>query len=506
MSRSERPVESAGLPKLETGLAGFDTISDGGLPLHRATLIAGTAGSAKTVFATQFLVAGITERDEPGVFVTFEDTPEDIRENMRGFGWDIAKWEAEGKWAFVDAAHRSEDHPVVIGSFDLGALLARLESAIERVGAKRVSMDSVNALFSLYREHGLLRAELHRIITALKRIGVTTVFSGERTADYGAITRFGIEEFVADNVIILRNILEEEKRRRTIEILKFRGTTHQRGEFPFTVDPRHGVIVIPLSAMELTQRSSTVRLSSGVPELDEMSGGGYFRDSIILLSGATGTGKTLTAMHFIDAGAKNGERSVLFAFEESREQLLRNAASWGVDLEGLENADLLRIVPFYPHAMPMEDHLLRMRTTISEFEPKRVVVDSLSALERTTTMRTFREFVINLTSFIKQREVAGLFTATATSIMGGTSITEKHVSTLTDTILLLRYVEIGGEMHRGVLVLKMRGSRHDSSIRRFTIDGDGMHIHAPFRNLNGIIAGRPMRFDAGSDGDEVMSW
>ncbi len=497
----ERPSP---ITKLETGLPGFDIISDGGLPRGRTTLVTGTAGSAKTVFAVQFLAAGIISADEPGVFVTFEDTPQDIRINMASFGWDIARWEQEGKWAFVDASPRADEQAEVVGSYDLGGLMARIERAVQRTRARRVSLDSVNGLFAQFSDHAMLRSELSRIITALKSLGVTTILTAERLEDYGPVSRHGIEEFVADNVIILRNLLNEERRRRTIEILKFRGAAHQRGEFPFTVDSHRGIIVIPLSAMELTQQSSEVRISSGLPELDRMTNGGFFRDSIILISGATGTGKTLTVTHFIQAGVGAGERCILFAFEESREQLCRNARSWGIDLEGMEREGLLKVIPVYPHAMPIEDHLLRLLSMIEEFEPRRVVVDSLSAIERTTAVRSYREFIINLTSFIKKQEITGLFTATATGITGGTTVTEKHISTLTDTIVLLRYVELHGQMHRGVLILKMRGSGHDPSIREFTIDASGMHIGEPYRRVSGILSGTPSRVAEADGGDPAL--
>ncbi|MFL5606292.1 MAG: circadian clock protein KaiC [Gemmatimonadaceae bacterium] len=490
------------VPKHRTGIPGFDNISEGGLPRARATLIAGTAGSAKTVFATHFLASGIIHEGEAGVFVTFEDRVEDIRANMLGFGWDIAKWEQEGKWMFVDAAPDPEEQTSIVGSFDLSGLLSRIERAIRKVDARRISLDSLNALFVQFPEHPILRAELFRITTTLKRLGVTVVFTGERVDEYGEVTRHGVEEFVADNVIILRNLLDTERRRRTIEILKLRGAPHQRGEFPFTITSRDGIIVIPLSGIELTQTSSTKRVTSGVKRLDEMCGGGFFRDSIVLVSGATGTGKTLLVTQFMAGGFEAGERCLLFAFEESKDQLFRNAAAWGFDFEKMEKSGRLKVVNRYPHAMAMEDHLVEMQQQIHDYKPTRVAVDSLSALERVSSLRSFREFVISLTSFLKKQETTGLFTSTTPSLLGGGSVTEKHISTLTDSIILLRYVESFGVMLRSLVLLKMRGAQHDSAIRQYTIDGTGMHIGEPFEHVVGILSGNPTwRLDA-EDGEE----
>ena len=395
--------ESASIEKLPTLISGFDHIAVGGLPLGRTTLVTGTAGSSKTVFAAQFLAAGIQHANEPGVFVTFEESADDVRRNMKNFGWDIAGWEAAGKWAFVDA----------------------------------------------------------------------------------------------DNVIILRNVLEEEKRRRTIEILKFRGTMHRKGEYPFTIIPGEGIVAIPLSAIELKQQSSDTRITSGSKDLDAMCGGGFFRDSIILISGATGTGKTLMATEFMAGGGHADERCLLFAFEESRQQLFRNSIGWGVDFDRLEKEGKLRVVCEYPETANLEDHLIQIKRVILDFKPTRVAVDSLSALERISTAKGFREFVIGLTSFIKHQEIAGLFTATTPNLLGGTSVTDAHISTITDSIILLRYVEIYGEMRRGLTVLKMRGSRHDKDIREFAIDGTGMHIGKPFREVTGILAGTPRHASGG---------
>jgi circadian clock protein KaiC len=480
-----------GIVKLPTGIPGLDLITLGGLPKGRTTLVAGTAGSAKTVMAAQFLAEGIKTAEENGVFVTFEESPADICNNLQSLGWDIRQWESEGRWVFVDASLHPEHDEIVSGTFDFGALLARIEHAIAKSGARRVVMDSLGAVFTQYEDRSIVRRELFRLSSALKKIGVTAFLTSERTDEYGKIARYGVEEFVADNVIILRNILEAERRRRTIEVLKFRGTPHQKGEYPFTIIPQQGVVVIPLSAMELKQKSSSVRIDSGQSELDRMCGGGFFRDSIILVSGATGTGKTLMATKFLHAGATNGEKSLIFGFEESREQLFRNAGGWGIDFKSLEQQGLLRVVCDYPEIMGLEDHLLRIKNHLDEFNPDRVVVDSLSALERVSTTKGFREFIVGLTSFIKHQEVAGLFTSTTPSLMGGTSITEAHISTITDSIILLRYVELFGEMRRGLTVLKMRGSEHEKTIREFTIDGTGMHIGQPFQDVSGILAGYP---------------
>jgi len=480
---------NSAVEKMKTGIEGLDSLANGGLPMYRSTLVTGSSGSAKTVLAVQFLAEGIRQFNESGVFITFEEPPEDIRKNMISLGWQVQQWEDEGKFAFVDASPEPGESMLVSGDYDLGGLIARIEHAISKVKAKRVAMDSLSAIFTQLQDSTVIRRELYRLTHALKQMKMTSIMTAERLSEYGDIARFGVEEFVSDNVIILRNLLENEKRRRTIEILKFRGAIHQKGEYPFTIIPGEGISVLPLSDIELKQKSSTIRVHTGNTELDVMTGGGFFRDSIILVSGATGNGKTLMVTAFINGGVQKGEKCLLFAFEESREQLFRNASGWNFDFETMENDGMLKVVCAYPEVAGLEDHFIRMRKTIEEFKPNRIAVDSLSALERVSTEKGYREFVIGITSFIKDKEAAGLFTSTTPTLLGGTSITEAHISTITDTIILLRYVEMMGEMRRGLTVLKMRGSMHDKDIREFTIDGHGMHIGKPFRSITGILSG-----------------
>ena len=479
------------IEKLSTGVPGFDTVSYGGLPRGRTTLVSGTSGSGKTVFAAQFLANGIADYDERGVFVTFEETPGDIKANMAGFGWDIESWQRAGKLYFVDASPDPNDHVIETGQYDLGGLLARIAAAVERVGASRLAIDSLGAIFSQFQDAAIVRRELFRMAHQARALGVTSVMTAERTDEYGPLGRHGVEEFLCDNVVVLRNVLEDEQRRRTLEIVKFRGTDHQKGEHPFVILGNQGISVIPLSGIELVQPSSSTRITSGNAELDGMCGGGFFRDSVVLVSGATGTGKTLTVTHFLAAGASAGERCLLLGYEESRDQLIRNAGGWGADFGAMEAAGSLKVHCEYPEARGLEDHLLRIRGLIEEFDPQRVAIDSLSALERVGTPKAFRQLVISLTSFIKDRQITGLFTNTTPTLIGGTSVTEAHISSLTDSIVLLRYVEMFGQMHRGITVLKMRGSPHAKEIREITIDGSGMHVGAAFRSVSGILTGAP---------------
>ena len=483
------------LLKIPTGIPGFDIFSQGGLPKGRTTLVSGTAGSGKTIFASQFLAEGI-KQGQNGVFVTFEESPEMHRKNMRGFGWNIQQWETEKKWSFVDASPINRTIPLVSGEYDLDPLIARLKHAVYKVGAKRVAVDSLGTIFSYLSDMRQVRNVLFELSQTLREMEVTSILTSERTVEYGEISRYGIEEFVADNVIIMRNALIEQRRRRTVEILKFRGVPHQHGEFPFTIIPDKGVVVIPLSTDVLKRKASSQRITSGNRELDTMCGGGWFKGSIILVSGATGAGKTLMATEFIGGGIKNGEKCLLFAFEESRQQLLRNALGWGIDYEQMEREGKFKMICRYPETMGLESHFVQMKEEIEQFKPARIAVDSISALERVSDPKGFREFLLGLNTLFKEEGITTLCTATTTNLVGSESITESNVSTNTDLIILLRYVEVYGEIKRGLAVLKMRGSSHNKDIREFEIDDEGMHLGRAFRNVIGILAGNPTFVDA----------
>lgn len=484
-------LASKGVQKIRTMIEGFDEITHGGIPEGRTTLVSGTSGTGKTLLAVQFLYHGIKYFDYPGLFVTFEESPKDIIQNAYSFGWDLESLVNQGKLFILDASPDPEGQEVV-GNFDLSALIERIQYAIGKYKARLVSIDSVTAVFQQYDAASVVRREIFRLVARLKQLSVTSIMTTERVDEYGQIARFGVEEFVSDNVVIVRNVLEGERRRRTVEILKLRGTTHMKGEYPFTIT-NDGINIFPLGAMRLTQRSSNTRISSGINKLDEMCGGGFFKDSIILATGATGTGKTLLVSKFLQEGCRREERAILFAYEESRAQLSRNAYSWGIDFEEMEKKGLLKLLCSYPESAGLEDHLQMIKSEIEDFKPGRIAIDSLSALARGVTNNAFRQFVIGVTGYAKQEEITGFFTNTTDQFMGAHSITESHISTITDTILMLQYVEIRGQMSRAINVFKMRGSWHDSGIREYSISEEGPNIKDSFRGYERIISGSPTR-------------
>ncbi|MCF7983935.1 MAG: circadian clock protein KaiC [Thiohalocapsa sp.] len=481
-------MRSSGIEKLPSGIQGLDVIADGGFPRGRTTLVAGSAGSGKTTLAAQFLVEGLRRYGEPGVFVCFQESADDIRRNFASLGWPVGEWEAASLWAFVDASPTLDEPVVESGSYDLGALIARVETTVRRIGAKRAAVDSLGAVFHRFSRYDVIRAELARLTLALGRLGVTTVMTAGRDDEYGRISRHGVEEIVSDNIIVLRNALEGERRRRTLEVLKFSGTSHRKGEYPFSVMPDAGIAIVPVSDIQLRQHASTTRVGSGNSSLDAMCGGGFFRGSIVLVSGATGCGKTVMATEFVGCGAEHGERSLLFAFEESSEQLARNAAGHGLDFDAEQRSGRLRVIAACPEARSLDDHLIAIEAAIDEFRPRRVAVDSFSALERGSTAKLFRDFVLGLAAIVRERHITALFTVTDEQGTGATCAISAQIASMTDCIIVLRHIETLGQMTRAITVLKMRGSAHDKTIRELTVDGSGLHVGAALHGLSGIVA------------------
>lgn len=481
------------LEKIPTGVEGLDDITMGGITKGRPTLIAGTSGSGKTLLSTEILYRAVAERGKKAVFVTFEERAVDITRNVRRLNWPLDQLVREGRLAMIDASPEPV-HVEETGAYDLSGLTTQVRAAIQRLGAEFVVLDSIGSLFNQFRDESVVRLELFRITDMLKQMGVTALLTAERLDEYGHITRLGVEDFVSDNVIVLRNVLDDERCRRTIQILKMRGEVHYKGEFPFTITDR-GISVVQLAAMEMLQTSSKERISTGSKELDEMTHGGLYKDAIALVSGPTGSGKTLLCTTFAAEACTNGEKILMYAFEESRSQLIRNAESWGYDFEKMEADGLLRIVCSVPESMGMEDHLLAIRRQIDDFQPHRLVVDSVTAVGRVSSHRGFREFIIGLATSCRRDGIAAFITATTPRLSGGYSVTEAHISTITDAIILLRYVELHGSLRRGIATIKMRGSQHQKQIREFVIDENGLHIGDPFKNVHSIILGMPQTSD-----------
>ena len=447
----------------------------------------GTSGTGKTIFGLQYLAVGASQFGQKGVLVTFEEVPEDIVANAESFGWDLTALLAEDKLRIVDASPDPEDRD----GFDFDDLLAKIQRAVAKVGADRVVLDSVGAIFPQLRDPFQIRRGLRQMVEAMRPLRVTTLVTAERTDDYGPVAPFAVEDFVVDGIVVLRNPLERRVRSRTMEILKLRGGSHMSGEFPFTIDSRRGIEVIPRPVFELKMEAATERVPTGNAELDAICGGGYFKDSVVLVSGATGTGKTLIGCEFVRAAVDAGERALFFSFEESRAQLHRNARSWGIDLAAAERSGRLLLEFRRPERMLLEELLLDLRRIIDEFQPTRVVIDGLTSLSRTALPDSFREFSVAVTSYLKEKEVTVVFTETALLDMEGNAPDESHVSTMTDAIIMLRYVESGGSAHRGLLVLKMRGSRHASGVHEYRIDDSGLHVLGPMPDVVGFIPRAP---------------
>jgi circadian clock protein KaiC len=464
-----------------TGIQGFDMVTLGGLPAGRSTLVCGTTGSGKTLFAVEFLARGIQQFDQAGVYVTFEEPPTDIRRNAEALGFPIQQWEADGRWAFVDISADEIDESTTVGVYTFKGVIARIQSAVSKIGAGRVALDSLGAVFAKFPNVAAVRHELRRFVSALNGLGVTSVHTAERLEEYDGVSRLGVEEFVYSNVIILRNVLHEERRRRTIEVVKFRGESHRTGEWLFTIDERQGIVVIPLAFLAPRERASSQRVSSGNPGIDQMCAGGFFKDAVVLLTGPTGTGKTLTGLKFADAAYRSGERCLLYTFDETRDQLARNAAGWGLNLDTMEDSGLLKVNAQYPEVASLEDHFLSIKRALDEVKPARLVIDTLSALERIATPRALLDFVIALGSLLRQHEITTLLTSAPTGRTTPilTPAIALEIGSLTDVTIMLRYIEASGEIQRAIAILQTRGSAHDHAIRKVTIDGDGMHIGEP---------------------------
>ncbi|MEQ7007510.1 circadian clock protein KaiC [Actinopolymorpha sp. B17G11] len=483
--------DGAALDRVPTGISGFDLVALGGLPAGRCTLVSGSTGSGKTLFAIEFLARGVDRFDDPGVYVTFEESPADLRRNAAAMGFPIERWEREGKWIFVDASAEIAGETTTVGVYNFAAITARIDAAVRQIGARRVSLDSVGSIFTRFPDVAMVRYELHRIATAMEGLGVTSVLTAERTVEYDGVSRLGVEEFVLNNVIILRNVLSNERRRRTVEIIKLRGAAHRTGEWLFTIDEREGIVVIPLAFVAPRATASAERVSSGNPGLDTLCGGGFYKDAVVLLTGPTGTGKTLTSLKFAAEAVRSGESCLLYTFDENHDQLARNAAGWGLDLAAMEASGLLHVSADYPEMASLEVHFLNVRRAIEEIRPSRLVIDTLSALERIATSRALLDFVIALGSLLRRHNVTALLTA-APSGYRPTAVSSAiavELGSLADVTIMLRYVEAEGQIQRAIAVLQTRGSAHDNAIRMVDIDADGMHIGEPLSVVSHVIPG-----------------
>jgi circadian clock protein KaiC len=478
-------MKRAELAKTASGIDGLDEITRGGLPRGRPTLICGSAGCGKTLFGMEFLVRGATEFNEPGVFIAFEETAGELAQNVGSLGFDLDKLIAEKKIA-VDYVHVERGEIEETGEFDLEGLFLRLGMAIEEVGAKRVVLDTIENLFGGFSNALILRSELRRLFRWLKDRGVTAIITAERGG--GTLTRNGIEEYVSDCVILLDHRVTEQVSTRRLRIVKYRGSTHGTNEYPFLID-EHGISVLPLTSVGLDHPASNERVPSGVPALDEMLGGqGYYRGSSILVSGTAGTGKTSLAAHFASATCARGERCLYLAFEESPQQLMRNMRSIGVDLAPCVKKGVLRMEASRPSLHGLEMHLVRVHKQVAEFKPAVVIIDPISNLVNAGTQADTEAMLVRLIDFLKTSGITALFT-NLTSGAKAWEKTDVGVSSVIDTWILLRDIELGGERNRGLYVLKSRGMKHSNQIREFLITPHGIELQPVYVGPEGVLTG-----------------
>lgn len=473
------------LPKCPTGIQGLDEITGGGLPLGRPTLVCGGAGCGKTLLAAEFLVRGAVQFGEPGVLMAFEETEAELKANVASLGFDLAGL-VRRKKLMLDYVHIEPSEIHESGEYDLEGLFVRLNHAIDSIGAKRVVLDTIEALFAGLRNEAILRAELRRLFRWLKVKGVTAVITAERGREQ--LTRHGLEEYVSDCVILLDHRVTDQIATRNLRVVKYRGALHGTNEFPFLIGDE-GISVLPITSLGLNHKISAERIATGIPRLDAMLGGrGFFRGSSILLTGTPGTGKTIVAANFAQAACRRGERTLFFSFEESPNQIIRNMHSIGLRLEPLVKSDLLRFHAARPSLYGLEMHLATMFKEIAEFQPRVVIIDPITSLMDAGTPAECRGMVTRLVDYLKAGQVTTLFTSLT---QGGHALqqSEAAMSSLMDSWLLLQDFEGNGERNRVLYVLKARGMAHSNQIREFLISNRGIDLVDAYIGPSGVLTG-----------------
>jgi len=467
----KRPVPNRfELRKCPTGIQGIDEITGGGIPRGRPTLITGGPGSGKTLIALEFLVKGITQFDEPGVFMAFEETAEDLATNVSSLGFDLDGLIREKKLA-IDYVYIERAEIEDTGEYDLQGLFVRLGYAIDSIKAKRVVLDTIEVLFGSLPNEGILRAELRRLLRWLKEKGVTAIVTGERGVD--TMTRYGLEEYVADCVIVLDHRVTEQISTRRLRVAKYRGSYHGTNEYPFLID-RDGVSVLPITSLDLTSEARSEWISTGVAGLDAMlDGKGYYRASDILISGGAGTGKSTLAAHFVKAACERGERALYFAFEESPKQIVRNMLSVGIDLTPFMDRGCLLVHAERPTFCGLEMHLLRMTKLVNEFKPRVVVVDPITNLISVGLPTDVRSMLTRLTELLKTSQVTSVFTS-LTAIGPGFDQSELGISSIMDTWITVKNIEVQGKHNRALTIVKSRGMSHSTEVRGFRLTDRGL--------------------------------